>query len=91
MTTKNGEIVFVDTYGNPLIGQTFKIPKLRVRKDWYEGLDTADVDAFYSLKENQANSDEDSNDDSDNEGYNNEEGYADWLQQQKVRSHPKIF
>ncbi len=89
ITTDNGEIVFIDLYGNPLIGQAFKIPKLRVRKDWYTGLDTDDVDAFYSLKEHQDSDAADENRDNvnkDSKTYEDleDEGFKDWLEQQRV-------
>lgn len=34
----DAEIVFLSQHGVPLRGRGFKLPKLRVRKDWFEGL-----------------------------------------------------
>jgi hypothetical protein len=95
ITTNNGEIVFIDLFGNPLIGQAFKVPKLRVRKDWYTGLDTDDVDAFYSLKEHEDSDAEDENDfDKNEKGQTidelNDEGFEDWLEQQRVSTSNKL-
>lgn len=90
ITTNDGEIVFIDLFGNPLFGQAFKVPKLRVRKDWYTGLDTDDVDAFYSLKEHEdSDADEEENKiDKNNQGQTvdelNDNGFEDWLEQQRV-------
>jgi hypothetical protein len=48
--TKNGEIVFLKTNGDPLFEKTIKIPPLEVRKNWYSGLDDAKVDISMNLE-----------------------------------------
>jgi hypothetical protein len=40
VATKSGEIFFFGDNGIPIRGKTFKLDKLKVRKDWFEGFDT---------------------------------------------------
>eukprot|EP00824_Muranothrix_gubernata_P001186 TRINITY_DN113_c1_g1_i3.p1 TRINITY_DN113_c1_g1~~TRINITY_DN113_c1_g1_i3.p1 ORF type:complete len:387 (-),score=113.32 TRINITY_DN113_c1_g1_i3:10-1170(-) len=47
--TGNGEVFFVRENGVPFLGYTLVVPRLRVRKDWYVGLDDTHVDAAMSL------------------------------------------
>mgnify|MGYP006940055243 CR=1 FL=1 len=86
ITTSRGEIIFVDLFGYPLIGQAFRVPKLRVRKDWYTGLDIDDVDAFYSLKDHQDSDAEEDDEDENSKTIEdvNDEGFNDWLEQERV-------
>eukprot|EP01027_Heterolobosea_sp_BB2_P005999 GEZU01009122.1.p1 GENE.GEZU01009122.1~~GEZU01009122.1.p1 ORF type:complete len:455 (+),score=102.18 GEZU01009122.1:105-1469(+) len=48
VTTVNGEIAFIRQDGTPLYGHAIKIPKLKVAKRWYEGLD-ASFDIDYAM------------------------------------------
>jgi len=38
VTTFNGELVWLSETGMPIFGRSLKIPHLRVRKNWFEGL-----------------------------------------------------
>ena len=40
VATKTGEIFFFGEDGMPIRGKTFKLDKLQVRQDWFEGFDT---------------------------------------------------
>ena len=40
VATKTGEIFFFSEDGMPIRGKTFKLDKLQVRQDWFEGFDT---------------------------------------------------
>lgn len=44
-TTFNGQIIVMHEDGTPLHGHTHSLPPLRVRKDWYVGLDERKLDA----------------------------------------------
>jgi hypothetical protein len=47
--THNGEIVFLSQDGLPLYNETLKVPPLKVRKDWFEGLDSEGIVATFAL------------------------------------------
>lgn len=47
VSTMSGEMVFVNRWGELVPGRTLKIPKLRVPKNWYEGLETTTT--YFSL------------------------------------------
>ena len=49
VATVEAEIVFLHQNGTPLYGETLKVPELRVKKDWFEGLDGPDVTASLAL------------------------------------------
>lgn len=49
VATMDGEIVFLHQNGTPLYGETLKVPELRVKKDWFEGIDGADITASLTL------------------------------------------
>jgi FG-GAP-like repeat len=50
VTTDDAEMVFIDAEsGTPVYGGTLKVPPLRVKRDWFEGLDSPLVEATMSL------------------------------------------
>ncbi|KAL6046797.1 Protein DEFECTIVE IN EXINE FORMATION 1 [Balamuthia mandrillaris] len=49
VTTSNAEIVFIRQNGIPVAGETLKVPELRVRRDWYQGLEGKDMAATFAL------------------------------------------
>ena len=46
LLTFDAEVVFLNERGLPLRGRGFKLPKLRVRKEWYEGLHDVHTNPF---------------------------------------------
>ena len=49
VATMGGEIVFINRYGEVVAGRTFKIPKARVPRKWYAGLDDKSTTVYMSL------------------------------------------
>ena len=50
LVTFDGEAVFLGEHGLPVRGRGFKLPKLRVRKDWYVGLRDVHTTPFKRTK-----------------------------------------
>ena len=42
-STFNGELIVLQEDGTPMHGHTYQLPPLRVRRDWYEGLDESNL------------------------------------------------
>lgn len=51
VATVDGEIVFIHQNGTPIYGETLKVPQLRVKKDWFVGLDAKNIAASLALHE----------------------------------------
>lgn len=49
VSTMGGEILFISRYGEIVPGRTFKIPRARVPKKWYAGLDDKTTTVYMSL------------------------------------------
>jgi hypothetical protein len=49
VSTMSGEIIFINRWGEIVPGRTMKIPKARVPRQWYVGLDTKTETTYMSL------------------------------------------